>query len=161
MEPKTVIGIYGHESSCLKYIEENLPKFINSQYTRVAQYSGSTIETCDVYVVSMQLDNAVDIIKQIRERCQDAIIIACCYDHDIEMLKQIVRHRVDSICEFDGVDVVKETLSGLESKIKENNLKNQLRLYLKKAEKTLVKIKRDPDSAPDLADESMRLAALT
>jgi hypothetical protein len=164
MDSKTIIGIYGHDCPCFDYVQLNLPKLINSQQTRLARYScDETVQQCDIYVVSMQLDNAVNIIKAIREENQDAIIVACCCDHDIETLKQVVKYRVDSVCTFEGIDAVEEILSSLERKIKENNLQNQLRLQLKKAESALAQVKmvkRDLDE-PDLAGtESMRLVSL-
>lgn len=162
MDSKTVVGIYDHQKSpCFEYVRENLPKFINSQHARVTHCDN--VEECDVYVVSMQLDDAVGIIKEIREHYKDAIIVACCCDHDIETLKQVVKYRVDSICEYEGLDTVEEILSGLERKIKENNLQNQLRLQLRKVETALAKIKveRDLERSPDLANNGQtRLISL-
>jgi hypothetical protein len=70
---------------------------------------------------------------------------------------------VDSICEFDGIDAVEAILSGIERKIKENNLQHQLRLQLRKVERalhTVKAVKRDLEMNPDLAS-STELVSLT
>ena len=162
MNSKTVIGVYGQSCFCFDRIETNLSQLIDSQYVRIEKYPNEDIQPCDIYIVSMQPYNAVDVIKRIREESKDAIIIICCYNSSsIETLKQVVKYRVNSIYEPEEIDAITETiLSNIEHKTKENILRNRLRRSLKKTESALTqmkKVKRDLDE-PDLANTAMMIS---